>query len=74
MCRRNTGVFFISRPFWSEMNIPEDLVLNMYKEYFGAEDITITSRKDIWPYRNPKTSGFLILQMAECHILTVLIN
>lgn len=53
MYRRNTGVFFISRPFWSEMNIPEDLVLNMYKEYFGAEDIAITSRKDAISFISP---------------------
>ena len=53
MFRRNTNVFFISRPFWAEMNIPEDFVLRMYQEYFGKEDLTIHSRKDAISFISP---------------------
>lgn len=53
MFRRNTNIFFISRPFWEEMNIPEDFVLRMYQEYFGKEERTIHSRKDAISFISP---------------------
>ena len=56
MFRRNTNIFYISRPFWAEMNIPEDLVLGMYHEYFGKEDLTIHSRKDAISFISPVLS------------------
>lgn len=53
MFRRNSNVFFISRPFWAEMNIPEDFVLCMYQEYFGKEDLIIHSRTDAISFISP---------------------
>ncbi len=53
MFQRNSNVFFISRPFWTEMNIPEDFVLCMYQEYFGKENLTIHSRKDAISFISP---------------------
>ena len=45
--------FFMIRPFWKEMNVPQRLVFKIYKEYLGAENITITSRSESINYISP---------------------
>ena len=35
---------FMTRPFWTEMKVPQNLVLQIYSDYLGNQNMTITSR------------------------------
>ena len=42
--------FFATRPFWCEMRVPNALVLQKYKEYFGDQQRTIAESTDAVKY------------------------
>lgn len=35
---------FMTRPFWSELNVPNSVVRAKYKEYFGEKEYSIDNR------------------------------
>ena len=37
---------FMSRPYWLELSIPQSVVSNKYKEYFGSDIIELSTRKE----------------------------
>lgn len=47
------NAIFMTRPFWNEMNVPQSLVLKIYKEYLGSENKIITSRAESIEYILP---------------------
>ena len=53
MFNNDTDFIFMSQPFWREMGIPQDFVVQKYKEYFGQHKISITSRKDAITFISP---------------------
>lgn len=40
------NAIFMTRPFWNEVNVPQSLVLKIYKEYLGTKNMIITSRAE----------------------------
>lgn len=35
------NAIFMTRPFWNEVNVPQSLVLKIYKEYLGTKNMII---------------------------------
>lgn len=44
------NAIFMTRPFWNEVNVPQSLVLKIYKEYLGTKNMIITSRAESIKY------------------------
>lgn len=51
--RQNEDAIFMTRDFWSEMNIPHDIVSTLYNKYFGHRCYAIESRADAIEYITP---------------------
>lgn len=47
------NAIFMTRPFWNEVNVPQSLVLKIYKEYLGTKNMIITSRAESIKYISP---------------------
>ena len=47
------NAIFMTRPFWNEVNVPQRLVLKIYKEYLGTKNMIITSRAESIKYISP---------------------
>ena len=44
---------FMSRSFWQEMNVPNMIVNQEYRKYFGVDEIIIDNRKEAIAYLGP---------------------
>lgn len=53
MFNNDFNAIFMTQPFWNEMNVPQSLVLKIYKEYLGAKNIITASRSDSIDYILP---------------------
>ena len=47
------NAIFMTRPFWNEVNVPQRLVLKIYKEYLETKNMIITSRAESIKYISP---------------------
>ena len=50
---QNSDAFFMTRDFWSEMNIPNSIVSTLYNKYFGNRCYAIESRTEAIEYITP---------------------
>ena len=46
----DTDYVFMTRPYWLELSIPQSVVREKYIEYFGSENIEISTRKEAVDY------------------------
>lgn len=53
MFNKGFNAVFMTRPFWIEMNVPQSIVLKIYKEYLGTASMIITSRAESIEYISP---------------------
>ena len=41
---------FMTRSYWLELSVPQNVVINKYKEYFGNVNLEISTRKEAVDY------------------------
>lgn len=53
MFNKGFNAVFMTRSFWTEMNVPQSIVFKIYKEYLGTASMIIASRTESIEYISP---------------------